>query len=88
MTIEEEVNQLIAFLSHKAGFNVDICGLLCIRPIDECSPPETWEVDWEDIEDGIVFSNYKAFNSLTEAAQFFVEKRHKMELGMDFEEEL
>lgn len=85
MTIEEEIARLISFLSHPAGFDVDMGGVLCIRPIDENSPPEHWEVDWTGLEDGMECEYHKAFYSLEEAAQFFVEKRRYMCCGLDFE---
>lgn len=85
MTIEDEIAALVAFLKHPAGFNVDMCGLLCIRPVDECSPPETWEVDWEHNINGTQCNFHKVFLNLEEAAQFFVEKRHYLCLGLDFE---
>jgi hypothetical protein len=90
MTIEEEVQHLVNFLSHPAGFDVDLGGMLCIRPIDESSPPELWEVDWiENIETEVSpafpYEFAKEFSSLQEAAQFFVEKRRYMCHGLDFD---
>lgn len=84
-SIEEEISHLIYFLNHPAGFNVDMAGLLCIRPIDECSPPIHWEVDWEEVIDNIRCSNAREFTNLNDAAKFFVEKRHYMCLGLDFD---
>src|ERR1700675_4289533 len=85
MTIEEEIHHLIDFLSHPAGFDVGMGGILQIRPIDEGSPPINWAVDWEE-DDGDLRLNYeKEFASLQEAVQFFVEKRRYMCNGMDFE---
>lgn len=88
MTIEEEVERLVAFLSHPAGFNVDWGGLLAIRPIDECSPPQHWEVDWTETDDSIACEYHKRFYTLQEAAQYFVEKRRYLVYGLDFEAEL
>lgn len=85
MTIEEEAGHLFAFLSHPAGFDVNMGGVLCIRPISEDSPPTFWEVDWEDIKDGVVFSFAKEFASLAEAVNFFVEKRRYLCEGLDFQ---
>lgn len=85
MTIEEEVARLIFFLSHPAGFEVCMFAMLWIRPIDENSPPEHWEVDWTDLVDGMECEYHKQFSSLSEAAQFFVEKRRYYCLGVDFE---
>ena len=87
MTQEEEVQSLMQFLSHPAGFDVDLAGLLCIRPVDENSPPTSWEVDFDynawKIEEGC-----KVFDSLEDAARFFVQKRFEMQLGLDFEVEM
>lgn len=93
MTIEEEVQRLIDFLSHPAGFDVDMGGLLCIRPIDESSPPIRWEVDWtEDVYAKVPaacpYEYSKEFSSLQEAVRFFVEKRRHLCYGLDFESEL
>ncbi len=72
-------------MSHPAGFYVDWGGLLTIRPISEDSPPTDWAVDWEEIIDNVVFTNEKSFTSLVAAATFFVEKRHYLLFGLDFE---
>jgi hypothetical protein len=85
MTIEEEIEHLFTFISHPAGFNVDMCGLLCIRPINEASPPTFWEVDWEDEENGTVMKFHKEFVDLRAACVFYVERRRLMCLGLDFE---
>lgn len=85
MTIEEEVEHLFTFLSHPAGFDVDMGGILCIRPVDEGSPPTHWEVDWEDDMDGVRAECFKEFDNLRDACQFFVEKRHYMCNGLDFD---
>lgn len=87
MTIEEEVEHLVTFLSHPGGFDVDMAGQLCIRPIYETT--SHWEVDWETDEDDefgkrVVLQFHKVFDSLQDAATFFVEKRHYMCLGLDF----
>ena len=83
MTIEEEIQHLIQFLSHPAGFDVDMGGQLQIRPIYETI--EHWEVDWEEyLEDGTAARFQKIFFTLEEAATCFVEKRRYMCLGLDF----
>lgn len=88
MTIEDEVAVFIYFLSHPAGFDVGCSGMLGIRPTDENSPPRTWEVEWEHELDGYTVKSYRNFESLENAAQFFVEKRRYMVLGLDFEFEM
>ena len=90
MTIDEEIEVLVEFLSHPAGFDVDWGGILQIRPIDENSPPELWEVDWienyeAEVSPAFPYEYHKEFASLQEAAQFFVEKRRYMCVGLDFE---
>ena len=85
MTIEEEIQHLMDFLSHPAGFDVGMGGILQIRPIDEGSPPTNWAVDWEDQEGDVISEYEKCFPSLQEAVQFFVEKRRYMCHGLDFE---
>lgn len=82
MTIEEETQFLINFLSHPAGFIVDVAGELCIFPIYEMR--EYWEVTWKITEDNISLELNKQFVTLEEAATFFVEKRRYMCLGSDF----
>ncbi|HEY5268335.1 MAG TPA: hypothetical protein VII94_04335 [Candidatus Saccharimonadales bacterium] len=84
MTIEEEIEHLMTFLSHPGGFDVDMGGILCIRPIDEGCPPTSWAVDWEEHIEGICYDYEKLFPSLAEAVKFFVEKRHYMCNGLDF----
>lgn len=93
MTIEEEVKHLVDFLSHPAGFDVDVVGMLSIRPIDESSPPDLWEVNWTenvyaDVPAALPYEYAKEFSSLQEAAQFFVEKRRYLLYGLDFEQVL
>jgi hypothetical protein len=88
MSIEDEVQHVLTFLIHPAGFEISLFGTLCIRPIDEYCPPTNWAVDWEEVEDGIVIEYEREFASLKEAVQFFVEKRRYMCHGIDFEKEL
>lgn len=86
MTIEEEIKYLTDFLLHPAGFDVDMGGVLAIRPVSEDSPPSHWAVDWEDTIDGITVSEEKVFpDDLAGAVRFFVEKRHYMCNGLDFD---
>lgn len=82
MTIDEEVKHLKDFLSHPAGFIVDVAGELCIFPIYEMR--EYWEVSWKITEDQSALEMNRQFVTLEEAATFFVEKRRYMCLGSDF----
>lgn len=85
MSIEDEIDHLVTFLSHPAGFDVGMGATLSIRPIDEGSPPTNWAVDWEEEDDNVVIELERCFPSLQEAVQFFVEKRRYSCNGMDFE---
>lgn len=82
MSIEDEIKHLKTFLSHPAGFIVDIGGDLCIFPIYEMR--EYWEVTWKMIEDDTAVDMHRQFVTLDEAVQFFVEKRRYLCLGSDF----
>lgn len=85
MTIEQEIEHIIIFLSHPASFDIGMGGVLQLRPVDEGSPATNWAVNWEERDGDTVLDYEKCFPSLQEAAQFFVEKRRYMCLGMDFE---
>jgi hypothetical protein len=85
ITIEEEIEHVIQFLSHPCGFEVSLYAVLSMRPISEDINPSNWEVTWIEVLDGLEIESYKEFSSLQEAAQFFVEKRRYMLLGADFE---
>ena len=86
MTIDEEVQHMEDFLSHSCGFEVSLYAILQIRPIDEGCPPRDWEVSWIETVDGLEITSYKEFSSLHDAVQCFVEKRHYLCLGADFEQ--
>ena len=83
--IDKEIVRVIFILSHPAGFDLDMCGMICIRPIDECSPPIRWEVDWEEYTNSSHSSCFKEFDTLESAAKFFVYKRHELQYGLDYE---
>lgn len=85
ITIENEIENLITFLSCDAGFGVDFAGCIHIYPICESLPPCHWSVSWKEIIDNVEIDSYRDFASLKEAAIFFVEKRHYLCLGLDFE---
>ena len=82
MNKDEEVELIIKVLGHPACFAVDLFTLLYIR-----SHSYGYEVSWE--EDGVPISDnkckHKDFTNLKEAAQFFIDKRYELEMGIDFE---
>jgi len=77
MSKEEEVDLIIKIINHPAGFDVAIFGLLTIR-----SHCDGYEVACE------ADATHKDFTNLVDAAQFFVDKRHELELGLDIEAKL
>lgn len=83
MTIDEEIQHLIHFLSRGADYTVSI-GSISISSI--CADDECWVVNWREEDDGIVLECQKDFVSLFDAAQFFVEKRRYMCIGADFDQ--
>ena len=81
---DEEIKMVYQLIGHPAGFILDLFGeMLFIR-----STYYEFEIGWEEVLDGLVLKNYKLFWDLQDAATFFVEKRHEMQLGIDFEAEL
>lgn len=81
MTIDEEIQHLIHFLSRGADYEVSI-GPISICSI--CADDECWVVNWREEDDGIILECQKDFVSLFDASQFFVEKRRYMCIGADF----
>lgn len=85
-TIDEEIEDVFIFLSKSPGFDIGLCNQLCIRP--NYGITSHWEVNWEIEENNSVLQFHKVFADLKEAVTFFVEKRHYMCLGIDFNKEL
>jgi hypothetical protein len=80
----EEIALIYQIITHPAGYILDLFGeMLFIR-----STMYEFEVGWESREDNLVINTYKLFWDALEAVTFFVEKRHEMQLGVDFETEL
>jgi len=78
---EDEIKMVQTIIDHPAGFIVDLFGkMLYIRTTES-----NWEVTWEMLLDEQIVDSYKAFTSSEEAVRFFVEKRHELQLGIDFE---
>ena len=82
ISIEEEVEQIITLLSYSAGYTLSMYGELTLSPI--YGAIEHWEVAWQEQEVGMICDYQKLFPTLSEAVQFFVEKRRYMCLGEDF----
>lgn len=80
--IDDEVNQVVKFLSNSVGYTISMNGDLTITPVYKTL--DRWEVFWKEQEGSITFDYQKVFFTLEEAAQFFVEKRRYLCLGVDF----
>lgn len=85
ITIDEEIQNLIHFLSHQIDYRITI-EHLSIGSV--CNQDDCWIVNWRDQEDNIVFDCQKDFSCLFDAVQFFVEKRRYFCLGADFRDVL
>jgi hypothetical protein len=81
MNKEQEIDLIHKLLLHPAGYNIDIDGKLLVR---EYEWPQ-WAVEWDDDDLNI---HVAEFENALDAATFFVNKRHEMQLGLDFERKL
>ena len=87
--IPAEIALVKAILAHPAGYDLDFGGILCIRPTGgPFNDQETWEVEWQP-NPGAPKSpiEVKSFpkEQLDEATTFYVQKRHELGWGLDFE---
>ena len=78
MDIKNEIKLVHEIITHPSGFDLDIAGILCIRRYEH----PLWAVECENNEHKL---EVKEFDDPLEAATYFVEFRHKLELGLDFE---
>lgn len=89
MTREEEIDLIKKILDHPAGFDLGLFVMLKIR-----SHSNGYEVAWDkaadpkSLEDEYNKDYYRDFSSLQEAVEFFVDKRHELQLGLDIEAQL
>lgn len=81
MDLEAEVLFVLSVLNHPAGFDLDIFGLLWVRPTDQA----TFEVEWEDRVDDKPVTRHESFTEPLPAARYFVQKRAELRLGVDYE---
>lgn len=82
---DDEIELICMVITHPAGFDLDIAGTLCIRRYEY----PVWAVEEEVAFGGNVGKyNVKEFDEPRKAASYFVERRHALQLGLDFEEEL
>ena len=81
MTEEELV---VAVITHKAGFDLDLFGgMLCARGTEQGVFCVSWNTDAASA--GGPSDQEEEFKDPVEAATFFVQKRHELKLGMDYE---
>lgn len=79
-----EVDLLVDVLSHPAGFDVGIFGLLAIRTTDQ----ETVEVEWVAVRGRRAGHRSFPIGKLRAAVQLFVRLRRAHRLGADIERKL
>lgn len=84
MTIEEEIQIVYNAIIHPAGFDFDIAGQLCIRRYEYPVWAVEWESDFNSHTNPKSLIEVKEFDDAVQAAKFFVEKRHEMQIGLDF----
>jgi len=82
ITIDEEIQHLLHFLSHQIDYTVAI-GTLSISSV--CANDECWVVSWQEQDGDLILECQKDFVCLFDAAQYFVEKRRYMCVGADFD---
>lgn len=70
------------FLKNPVGYGISFADIISIYPVDECSPPQLWQVSYQ-VDNSIV--NHVEFDDVYKAAYHFVELRHKYQYGLDYE---
>lgn len=86
MNKEKEIELVYQIIIHPAAFDLDIAGILCVRRYEH---PQ-WAVEWESYynphSEPKSETEVREFDDPKEAAKFFVEKRHELEIGLDFDQ--
>lgn len=82
---EDEIDALIRVLLLPAQYNVELnLSNLKIRFV---SLPSNYEVSWSEVTP-YHWNNpisYESFTKIIDAVEFFVNKRHELKLGADYE---
>lgn len=83
MSIEQEIDELIVFLTHPAGFEISVGpGQLYLTPDNYNG---NWCVKWYEFDGVETLDFSRTFTELKEAVKFFVERRHYICVGFDFD---
>lgn len=77
MNQQKEIELICQLLTHPAGYSIDNSGLICVRRYEH----PMWAVEWENDYGKL---DVKEFDNPLDAATFFINKRHKMKLGLDY----
>ena len=82
MTKDEEILAVHNAIIHPMGFVLSVLGgMITIHSI--CVGEETeWQVLWQEILDGMIVDSYKDFIDPLEAARFFIDKMHDMQISI------
>lgn len=90
MTKAEEINLVRAVIDHPAGYDLDLFGgMLIIRSTGgPMNDEETIEVEWNMMIGTKAEVGTQSFPKEQSelAAAFFVDKRHELRCGIDFEQ--
>jgi hypothetical protein len=82
MPKQDEIDLVHKLLLHPAGYDIDIEGQLWVRRYEH----PRWAVEWDQMGlgcDAVKGIEVKEFDDPLLAAEFFVEKRYEMQLGLD-----
>lgn len=84
---EKMLNAIVTLLEFNVGYGVEFFGLqLHIRQLEDLSfavSHKKYDIETKEH----VFNFEKLFDDVTEAAEFFLQKRREFEIGYDFEVE-
>ena len=80
--IAEEINLLKQVLQHRAGFDVDLFGMLNIRTTEHGTVEVT---EKRPLEENSVCCRSWAIDQLEDAVQYFVDRRMELKLGLEYE---
>lgn len=84
---QDEIDKVTLLLQHPCGYGVDQSGVLWVRRYEHPMWAVEWEVD-NYLDPKKTRIEVKEFDTPYAAATFFVNKRHEMELGLDYEKEI
>jgi hypothetical protein len=82
MPKQQEIDLIHNLLLHPAGYDIDIEGQLWVRRYEHPMWAVEWEV-WDKDSSKLGGVKVVEFDDPLLAAEFFVEKRYELQLGLD-----